>query len=386
MSTVARARTALMMGICMLSAAACGAATTSNHGTSSASTASAALPPPGACPAPAISPPSGPIVPPEPSRPDAVQATIRIGAGSGPQFSAAGFGSIWVAAYRGEFIDRIDPQTNAVQAKIPLPRIAGQPVASGRLITGPDGVWIQTGESTTPATGPAPNELVRIDPATNRVTVQAPIDSLAEVVDGPDGLWGLLDPWTGGATRVSLVRIDPVTGKVLRTIDLAPASLPHTHTPEIDDGLGSLWVVIADNEVARVNPSTGAVTATIRTPSVPFGFVVMAFVGQHLFVSEADTTIARIDTATNCVDGLMYLRSHSLGSGQSLVAAAQGLYVAFDLGALALVDPSTLSVRASLRLDSQDFVAAPTAAFGSIWYPTSVGDSVIRVRPLAAPA
>jgi hypothetical protein len=115
----------------------------------------------------------------------------------------------------------------------------------------------------------------------------------------------------------------------------------------------------------------------------------MAFLGRYVFIGQQNTTVARVDSATNCIDALVYLGAGQAASGsfanqESLLAGPEGLYVAFDVGALALIDPSTMSVRESMRVDSQDFITGITAGFGSIWYPTFGGNSVIRIRPLAA--
>jgi len=58
------------------------------------------------------------------------------------------------------------------------------------------------------------------------------------------------------------------------------------------------------------------------------------------------------------------------------------LYVGFDQGALALVDPVTLQITKSVRIDVQDAVGGLAYGFGSIWFPTFGNDTVLRLKPL----
>ncbi len=310
---------------------------------------------------------------------------MRFQSPSAPSNGDIGFGSVWVEAYRGSYVIRINPQTNAVVATIAMPPIGSGGDGSGRLVVGPHGVWVPISQNTTTG-GPAlSSELLHIDPATNTVVSHMVFDSISGVVDGPDGLWVLIDPQGGKATRRAVLEIDPASGKTLRTLDLGAARVSPHYTPEVDDFLGSLWIVIADDMVARVDPSRGTVTATIRTPSVPSGMVVMAAAGNHAFIAGADNTVMRVDPGTNCVDAIAFVGgSHPSTTTISVFSGAEGVYAAFDLGALALLDPTTMLVRRSIRLTPPDelFASGAMEGYGSVWYPTFAEDSVLRVHPL----
>lgn len=310
---------------------------------------------------------------------------MRFQAPSAPSFADIGFGSVWDEAYRGAYVIRINPKTNAVTATIPMPELGGSNVGSGRLVVGPHGVWVPIFKNDTSGGPRLPNELLHIDPATNAVASHVVFDSISGVVDGPDGMWVLIDPSAGAATRRLLLKIDPASGKTLRTLDLGPPGVSPSYTPEVDDLLGSIWVVIADDTVARVDPARGVVTATIHTPAVPHGTVVVTAAANHVFIAGDDKSIARVDPTTNCVDAIGFVGgTHPSPQNLSVFAGPEGLYVVFDVGALALIDPTTMAVRRSVRLTppDEDYAAGAVEGFGSIWYSTFVEETVLVVHPL----
>jgi streptogramin lyase len=349
------------------------------HAVPSPATPSPSIPSPGNCPQPAITPPSNPQTVPEPPAPTGtVQATIPVDAG--PAGLATGFGSVWIAAHRSNTVFRIDPTTNTVAAAIKI-EIPDAESGIGSLTVGTRYVWLPVGSQT--------NQLWRINPATNQVDLKVPFDSAGSPAEVGTALWVDVDPSNGSANRHSEKQIDPDTLQVLRTVDVGPALSGPTYMPELDYGLGSLWAIFANDKVARLDPSSGRVVATIKLPAIPRGYGAIAFAAGYVFITESDKTVARIDPATNCVDGIAYLGGNlrptaaNPNAGQlGLVVAPQGLYVVFDRGALALVDPVTLKVRTSVRLDEQDYIVRAAYGFGSLWYSTFGNDTVLRLRPI----
>jgi YVTN family beta-propeller protein len=337
------------------------------------------IPSPGNCPQPAITPPPNRQTVPEPPPPKGtVQATIPVD--FGPGGLATGFGSIWIAAHRSNTVFRIDPATNKVVAaiKIAIPDVDS---GIGTLTVGARYVWLPVGSQM--------DQLWRINPATNQVDLKVPFDSVGSPAEVGTALWVDIDPANGHAARHSEKQVDPDTLQVLRTVDLGPAISGPKYMPDLDYGLGSLWAIFADDEVARVDPSSGTVVATIRLPAAPRGYGAISFAAGYMFITLGDETVARIDPATNCVNGIAYL-GRTLGQSQpnsnigdlGLAVAPQGLYVVFDRGALALLDPVTLKVRTSVRLDVQDYIVRATYGFGSVWYSTFGNNTVLRLKPI----
>jgi YVTN family beta-propeller protein len=323
--------------------------------------------------------PSPTTAPEPPADKSLVLATIPFSAQSAPESIAVGFGSVWVITHHSDTLFRIDPATNQVIASIKI-EVPGQEIGVGSVVVGAHGVWV-------PVNFRPDSQLWRIDPATNQVTLKIPTVDAGGLADWTEAMWVDIDPQIGAAIRRQIVQIDPDTGKTLRTVDLGPALISPRYTTDLKYGLGSVWVVVDNNELARVDPSTGRVIATIMTPGVPSGYATLAFAGNDVFVAQGDNTVARVDGGTNCVDGVAYLGARLRPDNPAppplaIFTAPGGLYVSFDRGALALLDAAQLTVRRSVRFDVQNAAGTPAFGFGSIWFPTFKNDTVLRVQPL----
>lgn len=168
---------------------------------------------------------------------DRVVATVKTPGTEDYSHVAVGLGAVWVTSDRGTLY-RIDPNSNRVVATIPV----GGPIVG--VATGGGYVWV-----TRPTEGIG--ELIRVDPATNRVS-GAPIDA----GPGPiSALYGFGALWVTNSSPSSVVRVDPSTGTVstMGFTGLAAA------------GYGSLWAS-SDDSVVRVDPRTGRPAATLRVP------------------------------------------------------------------------------------------------------------------------
>jgi virginiamycin B lyase len=142
-------------------------------------------------------------------------------------------GAVWVADEHSEAVTRVDPKTNSVVATIPI----GPPGPAGPQImtAGPGGVWVDV---------PNMGEVVRIDAATNTVGLRVPLD-------GPVASDGK-QVWISGPNGLSqVVRIDPVSGKVITTVDL------ETGAGNLAVGLGSVWVNTGG--MTRIDEATGRI-------------------------------------------------------------------------------------------------------------------------------
>lgn len=194
---------------------------------------------------------------------------------------AVGAGAVWVTADRGR-LERIDPDSNRVVATVMVGgSILGVEAGGGY-------VWV-----TRPMEGVG--ELVRVDPATNRVS-GTPIN----VGPGPTAVvyaFGAL--WVTNTSPASVVRVDPSTRSVQVT----------RLEGRIAAGYGSLWVA-SDDSVVRADPKTGRPTATIGISHAQ-----AVAIGQHrvwLLASSSPTpsnpakrtgAIWEIDPASNHIVG-----------------------------------------------------------------------------------
>jgi sugar lactone lactonase YvrE len=168
---------------------------------------------------------------------DRIVATVKTPGTEDYSHVAVGLGAVWVTSDGGTLY-RIDPDGNRVVAAIPV----GGPIVG--VATGGGYVWV-----TRPAEGIG--ELIRVDPATNRVT-GAPIDA------GPGpiaALYAFGALWVTNSSPSSVVRVDPSKGTVSAM----------AFTGRLATGYGSLWAS-SDDSVVRADPETGLPAATVRVP------------------------------------------------------------------------------------------------------------------------
>jgi streptogramin lyase len=290
----------------------------------------------------------------EPGR-SVVEAQLRLDPGITD--IAVGTEGVWVTG--GSGVTRIDPATNQVLARIPVPGTGDH----SRIAIGEGSVWVTAPELR--GDGSRGN-LVRIDPATSEIEatfhIGGPITGLGI---GGGSVWvtipGIgpgrllaIDPATGEVLhrlRVgespgspvygygfmwvdstdSLTKIDPVTGSV---VDELPG-------PNVESsGDGSLWGV-GDDSVIRFDPVSGRIQATVSVPRAAGVSVDGTTVWVLVFPRSSDpalfypikgtAAIERIDPATNAVIGeplpLMDLQPLALSSGDGEVWVAD-----FDQG------------------------------------------------------
>jgi streptogramin lyase len=312
-----------------------------------------------------------------------VEATIPVD--SGAAGSAVGDGSVWVTAHRSGKVFRIDPMTNKVVASVSVPKFRGlenEPMSP--VTVGPHGVWVPLIGGIGQSTVAVPNQVLRIDPATNGVAFDTALTGLYLVIDTPDGVWAGIDP-SQGSKRLALVQIDPMSGQSLRTIDLGAATASSSYSPSLDFGFGSLWAIVADNKLARIDPASGKVIATVTTP-YPAEQLIAAS-GPDVFIVESigstDSTVARVNPATDCVDGMSAPFSDDAESAIGITDGPQGVYVAYSVGKLALIEPATMQTRVAVNVDDQDYLAYLSFGFGSVWFPTFGNNSLLRLKPLS---
>jgi streptogramin lyase len=243
---------------------------------------------------------------PSPDLPVGVLAEIPIG-GSPCAVAEAG-GSVWITAFDGNELDRIDPETNEVTDIYPMPQSpCGMTEVGGKL-------WIQTGNAvvifdpvrgrevdrirggyfaiTPTAAGlwavAAQDAIVRLDPKNGMVlasvNVPGPIGGLAVA---PNGIWTT-------SARDQLVRIDPRTHAIVQRItvkDFQPEGLA------VHDGL--LWVSSSfGGDVLRIDTRSGKIEDHLPIADSLFGGIV---IGDDYWVADSDNNLYRLDGTTGQV-------------------------------------------------------------------------------------
>src|SRR5262245_4768815 len=135
-----------------------------------------------------------------------------------------GDGSVWVAMSNGDGgfggrIVRIDPETDEVQAEIPVDTIPTWEVGGGAMIDEDGSLWVTGGLDASGAGGPSDAGLVRIDTSTNEAVSEFDLGGEigADLAFLDDDLWVLL---FGDRSRMEIVRVDPATGDITARVSL----------------------------------------------------------------------------------------------------------------------------------------------------------------------
>lgn len=174
------------------------------------------------------------------------QATIDLG--GSPDWLAISEDAVYVSNSHFKAVQRIDPQTNEVVAKIEFPDepCSGLVFAFGSL-------WV-------PMCG-KPETLARVDPATNQIAATldvGPADDEGGITASNDSIWIISD------ADGTLLRIDPATNSVRQKISVPPGSF----NPLYSDGI--VWVTgNKSNVLTPVDAATGKVLESITVGPNP---------------------------------------------------------------------------------------------------------------------
>jgi virginiamycin B lyase len=143
--------------------------------------------------------------------------------------------SVWMVTDKAGTLNRIDPSTNSVRQKIPLPPGSYNPVFSDRI------VWI---------TGVERSVLTAVDAETGRVLDSVTVGAKPRFLTAGGG-----SIWTLNQGDGSVTRVDEKSRKVLASIQ---AGIPRTGG-DIDYGAGSIWLSVFDVPLTRVEATTNRV-------------------------------------------------------------------------------------------------------------------------------
>jgi streptogramin lyase len=286
------------------------------------------------------------------SAPAGPKVVTRISPAGGLDQIVAGFGSAWMVDTDTQTLLRMDPATRRVTARFPL---------GGHMNIDPDrgALWVGVTQS-----GGA-FRLLRIDPRTNRIVARL------RTPDVPSGSgFGAPVIVRGNVWLVSAeaaMRIDPRDGHALATVQTAHNGYATRSLAVVD---GDLWVQISDGRVLRLDSASGRRKATFHLPD---GNLIGDFRMNGLFVVD-QSTLSRLDPRTFRV--LWRTPIASIGPG---VAAGGELWVEApdQQGDRVLtVDPRTGAVIDSVHVG--EFGAQWMASVGSdVWMTTAGGRVVI---------
>jgi YVTN family beta-propeller protein len=284
--------------------------------------------------------------------------------------------AVWVgpedAAARSA-ITRIDPQTNAVAATVPIAATTGaHQEDTGIFLTGGAGaVWVSDRLNSV---------VVRIDARTNAVTARIPVAPKPRGAVVADGFL-----WVTNHDSDLVSKIDPATNQVVATIETHSPPTGSEQPRTIAAGAGAIWVgqrYSDDRAVVRIDPATNRVVASVRARCAASGIDVMAVESDALWFSAADgceSGIVRVDPRTNAVVGRLVPDQ----AVAALELAFGSLWAALDNPArLIQVDRATGKVVASLSLPDNGTIWAIEQGFGALWVRQE--GRLVRIAPRAA--
>jgi YVTN family beta-propeller protein len=253
--------------------------------------------------------------------------------GQRPGASAVGFGSLWVAQPDRGVVARIDLEDGSVTDTI-------------RVGTSPAGVAV--GEGSVWVTNAGEGTVSRINVETNEVS------QTLQAGSGPSGIAvgdGAL--WVADTISAELLRVDAATGESL-AVALAGQPSGVAYTPD------GVWVSIAPNSLARVDPADPSVTLTQTVGTGPTA-IVPAF-GSIWVANHIDGTLSRVEPSSGRV-----LATILVGDGPNALGAAAGsVWIGneFD-GSVVAVDPATDTVGQPIPVGSA--AASLAVEGGDLW-------------------
>jgi len=236
-----------------------------------------------------------------------VPVTATVAIGGQPIGLATGAGSIWVANYGSNELDRVDPARAAVTKRI---RLSGAPYG---VSFGAGGVWVSSFDTRT---------VTRVDPRTGKIVATIDVGSTEQA--GLLAMSGAV--WVAVYGAGKIVRIDPATNAVTRRIRLGG------NPEDVVAWRGKLWVPNENGTLARVDPASGRVTATVRVGADPDNAIVCR---DRLWTSSLrGPSLVAVDEAARVVARMRVgLGSVGFACGRSLWSAN------YDNGTVLRIDP-----------------------------------------------
>jgi YVTN family beta-propeller protein len=222
------------------------------------------------------------------------------------------------------------------------------------LATGGGSIW---------AGGLSLGDVVRIDPASGKVTKRINVGArVFNLASAPGAVWAV-------ANLTSTVsRIDTATGRVTATVHVGNG--PY----DVEWGFGSAWVSnSSDGTVSRITGTK--VVKVIKVGVEPNG---LSAIGRYLWITDHTAgKLLRLDPRTNKVTG-----SVTLAGADWVTAAAGSLWVSQETNQIARVDPMSLKVLARVPVQRNPLGSAVVE--GKLWVPCIDSSVIVVIDPRTA--
>ena len=181
--------------------------------------------------------------------------------------------------------------------------------------------------------------------------------------------------WVADCKDLTLTRIDLKTARITAVIATGIAN-PKGEL-NVVAGAGSIWVASdAKGAIARVDPATNAVAATIKTN--PDSFYLTFGMGALWAASGTQQSVQKIDPATNSV-----VTTTALGREPGFLAAGEGSVWVQEQGdgTVARIDPATGAVSGRVKVDETLKYGDIDTGGGKVWLRTTAGQTFVVIDP-----
>jgi DNA-binding beta-propeller fold protein YncE len=215
---------------------------------------------------------------------------------------------------------------------------------------------------------PAKDRVDKIDIKSNKLA--DPVTGLNKPCGGMVSAFGSL--WIPACGDGTLARIDAKTFKITATIAGGTADIRGTIAASAD----SIWLLTdAKTTLSRIDPDQNAVVGELRVPS---GCRALTFGEKSLWLAcPNENKVLRINPATNLVEKVIDVAAHP----QALAVGATSIWALCEKdGTVDRIDPKTNKVSKSIELDVPGAKGAIAFGEGSVWV-TLAGFPLTRIDP-----
>ena len=303
--------------------------------------------------------------------------------GHGPQSVAGGADTVWTYNWDDRTVSQIDAATGTVERTV---SVSGSPpfVTSNSVAADETGAWVISSAE-------GGGLLTHLRPGLRSREFPFDGDPVA-VASGEGSVWVA----TKEVGRNEVLRVDPQTGAISATVripsKIPTSNLPDPSFPEVQAlavGEGAVWVLTGGFEgsaIMRIDPSTARITSThsFATHQTAGLLSIVASNGTVWTVLPKTGTakLVALEPRTLRVKGTRSSRMTGFASGiETLTAANDNIWWSNgDLGMLLRVDPRTYEVLSSTRITPRPDSWADFNPYAV----AAAGDSVwvtVRVAP-----
>ncbi len=281
-----------------------------------------------------------------------IDGRIQVGQPVAPRWFAADGQSLWV--HEPTSLVRVDLATSAITGQVPM-----YSMEYGYVTTGAGAVWQTDYES---------DALLRIDPVSGKVVASIPVGLQPLGVAVTAG-----SVWVADEHSEAVTRVDPKTNRVVATITIGPAGAagPQYMTA----GPGGVWVGVPNmGEVVRIDSARNRVGLVVPLD----GWV--ASDGAQVWIGvdagpNGPSKVVRIDPVSGKVITAVYLDTQGING---LAVGLGSVWVSAD-GGMTRIDEATGRIVG--RLDTGGDGGNVVVAGGSVWVTAEGKPYVLRISP-----